>query len=156
MVQAQINARHSSSTSDMDKVGKNAQKYSTITNAINPATLIIGSICLSKDIFNLSQVPSEQNEQETIRTNTPIKTPSRVPQVTDLYRSYSIIFNHITRYIFQTPVNFSDSSISPSPAPRVRRSTESTVTQREHTPVTRPICSSPPGHYYIIGLLNKI
>ena len=43
-------------------------------------------------------------------------------------------------------MNFSDSSISPSPAPRNRRSTDTSISRsRDHTPLTRPTCSSPPG-----------
>jgi hypothetical protein len=128
----------------MDKIGKSNQKYNTIKQAINPATLLIGSIGLSRDISINSTFLNSQgqhmdspNPTLSIPSNSSSSPPSK-PQFNPV--------NHAQRVPQQTSMNFSDSSISPSPAPRNRRSTDTSISRsRDHTPLTRPTCSSPPG-----------
>jgi len=121
IVSNQIN-RHSSSTSDMDKVGLK-QQYGHIKAAFAPATMICGAIGLSRDVFNVHA----EIKKEPVKVVQDVKPVVPVPST-------------------QNSIHYSDSSMSPSPGlSRMRRSAESTRPSRDHTPVTRPTASSPPG-----------
>lgn len=68
---AQIN-RHSSSTSDMDRIGKASQKYEFCKGTLFDAARIFAGIGTSKDIFdpaNMSGPPPTLFESEVMASN---------------------------------------------------------------------------------------
>jgi len=77
IVSSQIN-RHSSSTSDMDKIGLKHQ-YSHIKAAFAPATMICGAIGVSRDVFNVHQDMRASRQQQQ-QESTPAQTPQQPQQ----------------------------------------------------------------------------
>ena len=103
----------------MDKIGLKNQ-YGHIKAAFAPATMICGAIGLSRDVFNLHQ-EKETPVKEEIKPSIPTVVPPSTTQ------------NSINNYSDTGSINHSPSVHRPS---------------RDHTPVTRPTASSPPGKTY--------